>query len=145
MNSEEFLESFEVSQHHFSEGWKSEISMDRIWRWRHRSLPEKFNNFPRYANSVGTWCQSPFPNISSQFWENRLTNSWVKKKLTLTVMVFSVFFYFFWRFLQKSNDEKFQDEGKHDTEYTKRSRIDYVILMRPNFPKRKKLFKFKIF
>ena len=39
--------------------------------------------------------------------------------------------------------KSFKKEAKHDTEYTKRSRIDYVILMRPNFSKREKIVKFK--
>ena len=41
MNSEDYLELFEILQLPFPKGWKFEIYMDRIWRWRHRSLPEK--------------------------------------------------------------------------------------------------------
>ena len=48
------------SSNTFTLGWKFEIYMNRIWRWR----------------------KSPFLNILSQFWENRLTNCSVKK-LTL--------------------------------------------------------------
>ena len=40
---------------------------------------KKVNNFPRHSNLGGERCQIPFPNISSQFWENRLTNCPVKK------------------------------------------------------------------
>ena len=36
---------------------------------RNRSLPEKINNFSRYANSWRTHCQKPFVDILSQSWE----------------------------------------------------------------------------
>ena len=71
MNSEE--EAFSISR-------RFEIYMDRTWRWRHRSLPEKINNFPWYAKSVGKRCQSPFQNISYRFWVNRLSNCSVGTK-----------------------------------------------------------------
>ena len=40
---------------------------------------KNFYNFPRYANSGRTRCRSPFVDILSQCWENRLTNLSVKK------------------------------------------------------------------
>ena len=57
--------------------WKDSIKSSL----RNQSLPEKVNNFSRHANLGGTRCQIPFPNISSQFWENRLINCSVKKNL----------------------------------------------------------------
>ena len=42
-----------------------ENCMDRIWRWRHRSLPGKANNFLRFANSGRIEYKSSLLNIWS--------------------------------------------------------------------------------
>ena len=79
MNSEKFLESFEVSQHLFPNGWKFWIYMDRIWRWRHRPLPEKILIFLRYYRPSGTRCKKPFVDTCYQSWETFGRNSPLKK------------------------------------------------------------------
>ena len=71
-----------IYTHLFIEKWLQENpgptgSNQLIITWP--AISGKVNNFPRYANSGRTLCRSPFVDILSQCWENRLTNLSVKK------------------------------------------------------------------